>query len=153
MSERVFSKNKDKFNLERFVTAQEAVVDSVLDELRAGHKVTHWMWFIFPQLRGLGKSMNADYFGISSLAEAQSYLNHPILGPRLVQCTRLTNEVQNRSAKQIFGDTDSIKFRSCMTLFSQADPTQALFIEAIDKYFAGHPDTKTVNMLRDTKRQ
>ena len=149
MREPVFPKDKDTFNLERFVTAQQAVVDSVLDELRAGRKVTHWMWFIFPQLRGLGKSADADYYGISSLAEAQSYLSHPILGPRLLECTRLTNEVQNRSAKQIFGDTDAMKFRSCMTLFSQADPTQTLFVEAINKYFAGHPDTKTVNMLRE----
>jgi uncharacterized protein (DUF1810 family) len=111
------------------------------------------MWFVFPQLRGLGRSRDADYYGISSLAEAQSYLSHAILGPRLVECTRIVNGVQNRSVDQIFDDTDSMKFSSCMTLFSQVDPNQSSFVEALDKYFGGHLDATTIDMLRQRNRQ
>lgn len=139
---------RDQFNLARFIAAQRSVLDSVLAELRGGRKLTHWMWFIFPQLRGLGRSSEADYYGISSRAEAESYLNHATLGPRLLECTRLVNEVQNRSIQQIFGGIDSMKFRSCMTLFSQADPTQSLFMEALDKYFGGQRDALTLDLLR-----
>lgn len=143
---------RDHFNLERFITAQQSVIHSVFAELRGGRKVTHWMWFIFPQLKGLGRSSDADYYGISSRAEAHSFLNHATLGPRLLECTRLVNEVQNSSIEQIFGDIDSTKFRSCMTLFSQADPTQSLFMEALDKYFGGKRDALTVDLLRKVHR-
>lgn len=139
---------KDQFNLERFITVQKSVIDSVLTELRDGRKLTHWMWFIFPQLKGLGRSPDADYYGISSLAEAQSYLKDATLGPRLLECTRLVNDIQNRSIQHIFGHTDSMKFRSCMTLFSQVDPTQSLFMEALNKYFGGQPDALTIDLLR-----
>ncbi len=145
-----FASATDPYNLGRFVAAQQSVIDTVLAELRNGRKLTHWMWFIFPQLRGLGTSSNANYYGISSLEEARSYLQHTTLGPRLRECTLLTNCVQNLTFQQIFGGIDSIKFHSCMTLFSQADSTQACFIEALNKYFAGRGDPLTLEMLLKT---
>ncbi|MGK7871522.1 DUF1810 domain-containing protein [Falsiroseomonas sp. E2-1-a20] len=110
----------DKPNLDRFVQAQEPVIDQVRRELRAGQKVTHWMWFVFPQHRALGRSSTAKRFGIASLAEAQAYMAHPVLGPRLVECVDLVLAVGGRSANQIFGSPDDLKFRSSMTLFSIA---------------------------------
>lgn len=144
------SSPEDQFNLQRFLTTQQDLINSVLAELREGRKLTHWMWFIFPQMKGLGRSSDANYFGISSRAEAQSYLNHATLGPRLLECTRLVNEVQNRSIRQIFGEIDAIKFRSCMTLFLETDPNQMLFKEALEKYFSGQRDESTIDLLRRT---
>ena len=119
----------------------------VLKELRAGRKTSHWMWFIFPQIEGLGHSSTARYFAIRSLDEAKAYLRHPVLGPRLRECARLVNAVEGRTASQIFGDPDDLKFRSSMTLFAQATDDNAEFVEAIRKYFSGEFDAATVERL------
>src|SRR5262245_47483431 len=110
----------DPHHLQRFVDAQKPVYERVLNELHAGHKQSHWMWFIFPQIRGLGHSAMAQRFAISSIEEAQAYLEHPILGSRLLECTRFVNEVEGRAIEEILGYTDAIKFRSSMTLFAYA---------------------------------
>jgi uncharacterized protein (DUF1810 family) len=135
------------FDLERFVAPQEPVFDTVCDELRAGRKTSHWMWFIFPQLQGLGRSPTATHFGLGSLAEAEAYLRHPVLGPRLRKATNLVNAIQGRSIRDILGSPDDLKFRSCMTLFSRATRDNALFIEALNKYYAGEPDPITIQIL------
>ena len=119
----------------------------VLAELRAGSKTSHWMWFIFPQLRGLGSSPMAHRFGISSLAEARAYLQHPLLGPRLRECTELALATEGRSVSEIFGHPDDLKFRSCMTLFQHAAPEERCFEEALQKYFRGEPDRRTLELL------
>lgn len=137
-----------EFNLDRFVTAQAPVIASVRQELAAGRKRTHWMWFIFPQLRGLGRSETARFYGIASLAEAQAYLAHPELGDRLVECTRLVNSVTGRTAHEVFGSPDDMKFHSSMTLFAHADPEQEVFRTALQSYFAGQPDPNTLALLR-----
>ncbi len=138
----------DSFDLQRFVEAQDPVYDQVRAELRAGRKQSHWMWFVFPQLRGLGHSSMAIRFGIVSLAEAAAYLRHPILGPRLTECAGLVNLVEGRSARHIFGSPDDLKFRSSMTLFAQAAGAEKIFSEAIEKYFGGEPDGLTLDELR-----
>jgi len=130
------------------VNAQEPVFEDVLLELRRGEKESHWMWFIFPQMKGLGASAMAQRFAISSRAEAEAYLAHPILGPRLVQCTELVNAIEGRSAERIFGPVDAMKFRSSMTLFREAAPAPNVFDEALKKYFEGQPDTRTLELLR-----
>jgi uncharacterized protein (DUF1810 family) len=137
----------DRFNLHRFVEAQEPVYKRVLSELREGRKRTHWMWFIFPQIRGLGQSETSQRFSIASLYEAEAYFEHPILGLRLRECTELVNAIQGRSIEDIFGYPDHLKFRSSMTLFAQAAPGEKIFNEALDKYFAGSPDEFTVSRL------
>src|SRR5579884_3523513 len=124
----------DPFNLQRFVEAQSPVFEEVCAELQAGRKVGHWMWFIFPQLKGLGSSAMADYYGIASKAEAEAYFRHPILGPRLVECIRLAN-LSGRSSQQIFGSVDTLKFRSCLTLFWKVAPHENAFKDALDRYF------------------
>ena len=139
------------FNLERFVDAQAAVYEQVLAELRAGEKRTHWIWFIFPQMKGLGRSSQSIYFGIGSLEEAVAYLRHPVLGPRLGRCTRLVTLVEGRTIREILGVPDDLKFRSSMTLFAHAaihasmDSTD--FNDALKKYFDGEPDSLTVSLL------
>ncbi|HTT06745.1 MAG TPA: DUF1810 domain-containing protein [Steroidobacteraceae bacterium] len=138
----------DAFDLERFVSAQAAVIEQVRGELDAGHKRTHWMWFIFPQLRGLGHSATAQRYGISGAPEAQAYLQHPILGPRLVECTTLVNAVTGRSVHDIFGSPDDVKFRSSMTLFSQLPRASAEFQQALERYFGGVPDPRTLQLLK-----
>lgn len=135
------------FDLQRFVDAQERVYEGVLAELRRGLKTGHWIWFIFPQLRGLGHSSMAHEFGISSRAEAEAYLAHPILGPRLIECTRLVNLVEGRSAEEIFGGIDTLKFRSSMTLFAQVSDANSVFAEALRRYFSGQADRLTLNRL------
>ncbi|OBK24153.1 calpastatin [Mycobacterium asiaticum] len=135
------------FDLARFVDAQAGVYDSVVAELRAGHKRSHWMWFVFPQLRGLGRTPTADYYGISSLDEARAYLDHELLGPRLRECARLVNQVQDRSATQIFGWPDDLKLRSSMTLFARASCDNQDFVALLDKYYGGEQDPKTVALL------
>lgn len=137
----------DAFPLRRFVEAQEPVFADVLAELRAGCKSSHWMWFIFPQIEGLGHSSTARYYAIRSLDEAKAYLAHPVLGPRLRECTRLVNAVEGRSASRIFGYPDDLKFRSSMTLFAQATQDNAEFLEALRKYFAGESDHSTLQLL------
>jgi uncharacterized protein (DUF1810 family) len=131
----------DPFNLERFVTAQAPVFQTVLDELRAGRKRTHWIWFIFPQLAGLGRSPTARFYGITSLEEARAYLAHPVLGPRLDQCTRIVLESESPSLHAIFGSPDDLKLRSCMTLFSlAADDPDDVYCRALDRWCDGQPD-------------
>jgi uncharacterized protein (DUF1810 family) len=140
----------DPFNLQRFVDAQGAVYDSVCAELRSGRKKTHWMWFIFPQLRGLGFSAMADRFGISSRHEAEAYLKHPILGPRLVECTRLVNLIEGRAIEDIFGYPDNLKFRSSMTLFQSVAGANRAFHDALEKYFDGVPDARTRDIIEQS---
>ena len=138
----------DPYDLERFVTAQERAFDAALRELKAGHKVSHWMWFVFPQLRGLGSSPMAERYGIASLEEARAYLAHPLLGPRLRQCTQLVNDIEGRDAAAIFGYPDYLKFRSCLTLFEQAAGADAaVFNRALTRYFAGEGDPLTRRLL------
>ncbi|HKW19641.1 MAG TPA: DUF1810 domain-containing protein [Terriglobales bacterium] len=137
----------DEFNLERFLEAQQHVIDSVYSELRSGHKRGHWMWFIFPQLKGLGHSENSEYYGIASLAEAAAYLDHPLLGTHLRECTELVNAIQGLSAAGIFGPVDAVKFRSSMTLFSKATREHEIFTSALEKYFAGELDPLTLALL------
>ncbi len=134
----------DPYNLERFVTAQNPVIEQVVAELRSGRKQGHWMWFVFPQLKSLGRSATAMRFGISSRAEAEAYLQHSILGPRLRDCTRQVNLVEARSIEQIFGYPDYLKFRSCMTLFAQISSSDDVFKSALDKYFDGESDPLTI---------
>jgi uncharacterized protein (DUF1810 family) len=136
----------DPFNLQRFVDAQSAVYRQVCAELVAGRKMSHWMWFVFPQLKGLGHSATAQHYGIGSQAEAQAYWAHPVLGARLKQCTGLVLAVDGRSAHEIFGSPDDLKFRSCMTLFAHAT-SEALFTRALEKFFEGRPDTATLDLL------
>jgi uncharacterized protein (DUF1810 family) len=137
----------DPYNLQRFVDAQESIIAGVITELKQGRKRGHWIWFIFPQLKGLGHSANSDLFGISSVQEAAAYLQHSMLGPRLIECTKLVNAVEGRSAEGIFGDIDAMKFRSSMTLFSQAALDNQIFIAALKKYFAGELDPLTIAQL------
>lgn len=137
----------DPFDLRRFVTAQNPVYAQVCVELRAGRKQGHWMWFIFPQLRGLGHSQMAERFGISSKREAEAYLNHPVLGPRLRECTRAVNAVEGRSINQILGYPDDLKFRSSMTLFVSVAADSQTFRDALEKYFAGEFDPLTLQRL------
>ena len=127
----------DPFDLQRFVDAQDPVFEQVCRELADGRKRSHWMWFIFPQLRGLGHSPTAVRFAISGRAEAAAYLQHPLLGARLDQCCRLVSFVQGRTAEQIFGYPDTLKLQSSMTLFAQAAPSNPAFPEILQKYFAG----------------
>ena len=164
----------DPYNLDRFVLAQDPVLAQVCAELAAGHQQSHWMWFIFPQLRGLGASSMAQRYAIGSLAEARAYLDHPLLGERLRSCTQLVNRIAGRSAQAIFGYPDYLKFRSCMTLFARAaeehshappaSPAGAAgdtrdtrdtrdtggnraFSEALARYFAGEGDALTEKLL------
>lgn len=137
----------DPYNLQRFVAAQASWLDQVYAELREGHKKGHWMWFIFPQITGLGYSEVSMYYAISCLDEAEEYLNHPILGPRLIECTRLVNVIANRSVRKIFGYPDYLKFHSCMTLFAQLSSRTEVFKQALEKYFQGKQDSQTLKRL------
>ena len=138
----------DEFDLQRFVDAQDRAYDSVLAELRAGAKRSHWIWFVFPQLRGLGRSATAQHYGISSLEEARAYLAHPVLGPRLRECTRLVAATAGRSVDEIFGWPDNLKVRSSMTLFAHAADDNAEFRAVLDKFYAGEDDPATVERLK-----
>lgn len=139
------------FDLERFANAQEPVYERVLSELRAGFKQSHWMWFIFPQIAGLGHSAMSHRYAISSLQEAAEYLHHPLLGPRLRECTRLVNAVSGKSIDSIFGQPDNMKFQSSMTLFARASRDNGEFVEGIQKYFSGHFDQATLERLNITR--
>jgi uncharacterized protein (DUF1810 family) len=136
----------DPYDLERFVRAQERLYSQVLNELRAGTKRSHWMWFIFPQLRGLGSSPTAVTYAIASLAEARAYLAHPLLGARLRECTQRLLALQGRTAHEVFGHPDDLKFRSCMTLFAHTDP-DGPWRAALERYFAGEEDPRTRELL------
>ncbi len=137
----------DPFKLQRFVDAQASVYGRVLDELRAGRKETHWMWFVFPQLKELGRSPMAQRYGISSRDEALAYIDHPVLGQRLVECTRLLLAVNGKTALQIMGSPDDLKLRSCWTLFQLAKPEWPIWDQALAKYFAGQPDPRTQALM------
>ncbi|MHB2210233.1 DUF1810 domain-containing protein [Methylobacterium sp. CM6257] len=138
---------EDVYDLDRFVEAQAGVYPRVLAELQAGEKRSHWMWFIFPQIAGLGSSPMAQRYAIGSLDEARAYLGHPLLGERLRACTRAVNAVSGRSAHAIFGSPDDMKFRSSMTLFARAAPDEPLFAEALARYFGAQPDPRTLAKL------
>ena len=134
-------------NLHRFLAAQAPSYNTVLAELRAGRKSSHWIWFIFPQIAGLGHSAMAQQFAIASLDEAKAYLQHPVLGRRLRECTQIVLNVNGRSAEEIFPYPDNLKFRSCMTLFLTAATDNTLFKDALHKYFDGKPDQSTLDIL------
>jgi uncharacterized protein (DUF1810 family) len=134
-------------DLERFVAAQDGFIDRVLAELRAGRKTSHWMWFVFPQLSGLGRSEMSRRYAISSLAEARAYLGHPVLGPRLRQCSSIVAAAHAPSAEAIFGGIDAVKLRSSMTLFHRVDPGEPAFRAVLDRYFRGVPDPATDALL------
>ena len=141
------SDQNDPFDLQRFITAQNRVIDQVRAELNAGRKTSHWMWFIFPQLRGLGYSETANYYGISGLDEAIAYLADPVLGPRLIECVQILNAYEGRTAQQIFGYPDWLKFHSSMTLFHRAAPDSPAFRDALKKFFNGEEDSATTQHL------
>jgi uncharacterized protein (DUF1810 family) len=138
----------DKQHLQRFTDAQGPVYDQVCSELRDGRKRSHWMWFIFPQIAGLGHSETARFYAIRSLDEAVEYLQHPVLGPRLLECTKLVTQVNGKTIHEILGSPDDMKFRSCMTLFEQAATDKQPFADALQKYFSGERDPLTLEKLR-----
>ena len=139
----------EQLDLDRFISAQDGVFDTALSELRAGHKRSHWMWFIFPQMRGLGISSTAFKYGIVSLDEAKAYLAHPVLGERLSLCTKAVLDVKGRSLHEIFGSPDDMKFGSSMTLFASADgQPSGIFRQAIDLCCGGRMDQRTLDLLQ-----
>jgi uncharacterized protein (DUF1810 family) len=139
----------DAHNLERFVTAQNrgAIYQRAVDELRRGYKTSHWMWFVFPQVAGLGQSQMSRTYAIASLEEARAYLGHPVLGPRLIECAGIVASTQARSAEHMFGGIDAQKLHSSMTLFLRANPEEPVFNQVLDRYFDGVPDSATDDLL------
>jgi uncharacterized protein (DUF1810 family) len=137
----------EPFDLNRFVRAQENDYPRALAEIRSGRKRSHWMWYIFPQLDGLGSSSTAKFYAIKSLDEARAYLDHPVLGPRLRECAAAVVGVEGRSAAQIFGSPDDLKLRSCATLFAIVSPPGSIFDRLLDKYYHGERDGKTLQLL------
>jgi len=134
--------------LERFVEAQDRIYASVREELAAGNKTSHWMWFVFPQLKALGRSTTAKHFGIGSRDEALAYWQHPVLGKRLKECTELVLAVGDKTVHEIFGSPDDLKFRSCMTLFAQVAPDEPVFSRALKRFFGEQQDQMTLNLLQ-----
>jgi uncharacterized protein (DUF1810 family) len=139
--------SSDPFTLQRFVDAQQPVYAQVTAELAAGAKTSHWMWFIFPQLKALGRSATALHYGLVSREEALAYWQHPLLGPRLAECSNLVLSTSGRSAPQIFGSIDAMKLRSCMTLFEAVAPEAAVFAQVIERFHAGQRDSSTLALL------
>ena len=139
----------DPFHLQRFVDAQDSggTYEQALAELRAGSKRSHWMWFVFPQVAGLGRSATAQHFAVTGLAEARAYIAHPVLGPRLVEAARALTALPGSDAARVLGSVDALKLRSSMTLFAAADPGQPVFTEVLDRYFGGEPDEATTRRL------
>jgi uncharacterized protein (DUF1810 family) len=137
----------DSFNLERFVESQRPIYPQILQELAAGEKRTHWMWFIFPQVQGLGRSATAVHYALNGLDEARAYLLHPILGPRLKECCRLLLQVEGKTAAQVFESPDDMKFRSCLTLFQKAEESEPLFGLLLKKFYRGRRDKATLTIL------
>lgn len=135
------------YNLQRFIDAQNPVFEQVMAELQAGRKTRHWIWFVFPQLKGLGRSSTAEHYGLSDAAEAQAYLEHDVLGPRLVQAVEAMLQHKHKSALQILGTPDDLKFCSCLTLFAQVAPQQALFRQALAHFYNGKQDARTLELL------
>jgi uncharacterized protein (DUF1810 family) len=138
--------------LQRFLDAQAPVYETVCAELARGAKRSHWMWFVFPQLRGLGRSSTAAYYGLADRAEAQAYARHPVLGPRLAHCTALVLAVQGKTVHQIFGSPDDLKLASCMTLFERVAPEPAPFAEVLQRYYGGQRDERTLALLEQDPR-
>ncbi len=141
----------DLFALSRFISAQERVYDRVLTELRSGQKRSHWMWFIFPQIDGLGHSPTTKLYSIKSMEEAQQYLNHSILGTRLLECTEAVLATEGRSVSEIFGYPDDLKLKSCMTLFAAVADPGSVFDRVLDKYFHGQRDDRTLQLIENLK--
>ncbi len=141
----------DSYNLTRFITAQKDVYSEVVRELRNERKRTHWMWFIFPQAAGLGFSPTSQFYAIKSADEAMHYLNHPLLGKRLKECTSILLNGGERSAERIFGQPDTMKFRSSLTLFAGISAPGSVFEQALEKFFEGQPDPKTVAFLKNNR--
>jgi len=139
--------SNDPYDLARFVRAQEAAYAQALSEIRGGRKRTHWMWYIFPQLDGLASSSTSKHYAIKSIAEAKAYLDHPLLGPRLLECTEAVVRVEGRSATEIFGSPDDLKLRSCATLFARVSPQDSVFHRLLTKYYRGKPDGRTLQLL------
>ena len=137
-------------NISRFLSAQQNIYTHVLKELQNGNKTTHWMWFIFPQIEGLGNSQTAKYYSITTIEEAKEYLMHPILGKRLLECTNIIAGIENKTADEIFGSIDTMKLRSCMTLFNFISPEQKVFYDVLKKYFNGEEDEQTLSILKNT---
>jgi len=135
-------------DLQRFVDAQDPLFDRVCTELRAGRKTSHWMWFIFPQIAGLGQSSMSRRYAIANRDEANAYLAHPVLGPRLLECCHLVQAVEQRSLVEIFGEIDAVKFRSCMTLFAAIPGSDSVYTAALQKYCGGKADPVTLDLLR-----
>lgn len=138
---------EDPYLLGRFVQAQAGVYERALREITRGRKDSHWMWFIFPQFAGLGLSSTSKLYSIRSRAEAEAYLAHPVLGPRLLECAEATLQVEGRSAREIFGSIDELKLRSCATLFAAVSPEGSVFHRLLDRYFPGEPDERTLGLL------
>jgi uncharacterized protein (DUF1810 family) len=138
----------DLFGLQRFVEAQRGDYQPALSELRAGRKTGHWIWFIFPQMKGLGFSQASQFYGLSGAEEARAYLAHPILGPRLRDCVEAMLSPRGKSADDVLGSTDALKFRSSMTLFARSAPQEGLFLTALARFFEGHEDEKTLALLK-----
>ena len=138
---------KDNYNLQRFIKAQAGIYETVVYELKNGHKTSHWMWFIFPQIKGLGFSSMSIQYSISSRPEAEEYLNHPVLGSRIRECSRIVFDINGYSAKQIFGSIDELKFRSSMTLFNYVQNSDNIFELVLEKYFKGLQDNRTLELL------
>ena len=143
----------DPHDLERFVKAQDPVIDQVRAELRQGRKRSHWMWFVFPQIKGLGYSSTARFYAISSRAQAEAYLAHPVLGPRLLECTRLLTQVEGRAIEDILGYPDNLKLRSSLTLFAHATADNGVFLKVLNEYFAGEFDARTLELLSGAAAQ
>ncbi len=141
--------NVDPYDLARFANAQQRIYPTVLEELRGGSKRSHWMWFIFPQIEGLGASPTSVYYSIKSAEEARQYLAHPVLGARLLECSEILLSLQGKSADEIFGYTDAMKLKSCMTLFESVADDKAPFAAVLDRYFAGQRDPRTLTVLND----
>jgi len=139
--------DNDPFQLNRFVSAQERVYEGVLEELRDGQKRSHWIWYIFPQIEGLAYSSTSKYYAITGIEEARQYLDHPVLGVRLMECTQILLAIEGRSISQIFGYPDDMKLRSSMTLFAQVSAPRSVFVRVLDKYFNGEHDDKTLRIL------
>lgn len=142
--------DSDPYDLDRFVAAQRGIYETALAELRRGQKQSHWMWYIFPQFAGLGQSATSKHYAIKSLAEAQAYLRHPVLGPRLVECAEALLKLPGRSAGEVLGSIDAMKLKSCATLFSRASPSTPVFEALLKTYFQGERDRETLRLLGHT---
>jgi uncharacterized protein (DUF1810 family) len=140
--------NRDPFDLERFVRAQSQNYSDAVSEIRAGEKISHWMWYVFPQLDGLGFSSTARFYGLKGAAEARAYLAHPVLGPRLRECCEAALAVEGKTAHDIFGSPDDLKLRSCATLFAAVAPEEPVFGKLLEKYYGGRGDEKTLRLLK-----